>query len=204
MKTFFVPLFLYILNLGSGETLARLCGIATTLFLAHRYGVIVVGVYALAQTMVQYSLPFIDFGLRHVGARLVAQYPQAAEEIVDQVQKRRLTMTGRFCCPFCWFTRYRQNVPVELKIFLFVFAADGLSIFGFPGLAGLGQGAAPPHRSGQKPRSCRYSDLRSAAGQKFRIIFSGGLCWAAPSAMALQGNHLLDVVEEAADPPPRN
>ena len=55
---------------------------------------IVVGVYALAQSMVQYSLPFIDFGLRHVGARLVAQYPQAAHEIVHQVQRRRFMMAG--------------------------------------------------------------------------------------------------------------
>ena len=112
------------LRLGSGETLARLCGIATTLFLAHRYGVIVVGVYALAQTMVQYSLPFIDFGLRHVGARLVAQYPQAAEEIVDQVQKRRLTMTA-ILLPFLLVYAVSAKLPVELKIFLFVFALTG-------------------------------------------------------------------------------
>jgi O-antigen/teichoic acid export membrane protein len=112
------------LRLGSGETLARLCGIATTLFLAHRYGVIVVGIYALAQTMVQYSLPFIDFGLRHVGARLVAQYPQAAPEIVTQVQKRRLTMTA-ILLPFLLVYALSAKLPLELKAFLFVFAVTG-------------------------------------------------------------------------------
>ncbi len=112
------------LRLGSGETVARLCGIATTLFLAHRYGVVVLGVYALAQTMVQYSLPFIDFGLRHVGARLVAQYPQAAQEIVDQVQRRRLTMAA-ILLPFVLVYAVSAKLPVELKVFLFVFAVTG-------------------------------------------------------------------------------
>src|ERR1035441_5409797 len=79
-------------HLGSGEALGRLCGIATVLLLAHRYGVIVVGVYALGQSMAQYSVPFIDFGLKHVGARLVAVYPQATHEIVRRVQGRRLLM----------------------------------------------------------------------------------------------------------------
>ena len=61
-----------IYRLGSGEILARLCSIATVLFLAHRYGVVIVGVYALALSLAQYSQPFIDFGLKHVGARLLA------------------------------------------------------------------------------------------------------------------------------------
>jgi O-antigen/teichoic acid export membrane protein len=112
------------LRLGSGETVARLCGIATTLFLAHRYGVIVVGVYALAQSMLGYSYLIIDFGLRHVGARLVAQYPQAAQEIVDQVQKRRLTMAA-ILLPFLLIYAASAKLPVELKVFLFAFAVTG-------------------------------------------------------------------------------
>lgn len=79
-------------RLGSGEALARVCGIATLLFLARRFGVVIVGVYALGQTMAQYSLPFIDFGLRHVGARLVAQYPHATQQVVHGVQRRRIRM----------------------------------------------------------------------------------------------------------------
>ena len=124
MKASVRQLLRNMLRLGSGETAARLCGIATTLVLAHRYGVIVMGVYALAQTMVQYSLPFIDFGLRHVGARLVAQYPQAAPEIVAQVQGRRLTMTA-VLLPFLLVYALSAKLPLELKVFLFVFAVTG-------------------------------------------------------------------------------
>ena len=92
-------IFRSMFDLGSGEVLARICGIASILILARRFGVVAVGVYALAQSMVGYSYPFIDFGLRHVGARLIAKYPQAGQEIVAQVQKRRVLM-GSLIVPF--------------------------------------------------------------------------------------------------------
>jgi O-antigen/teichoic acid export membrane protein len=117
-------LFRGVLDLGSGEMLARLCGIASILVLAQRYGVVAVGVYALAQSMVQYSYPFIDFGLRHVGARLIAQYPQAGSEIVAQVQKRRILM-GSLVIPFLLLYALLTNVPRDLKVFLFLFSAIG-------------------------------------------------------------------------------
>ena len=117
-------LFHGILKLGSGEALARLCSIAVLLILARRFGVIVVGVYALAQGMVQYSYPFIDFGLRHVGARLIAQYPEAGQEIVQQVQKRRILM-GSLVLPFLFYYASLVNLPLDSKIFLFLFSAIG-------------------------------------------------------------------------------
>jgi len=92
MLTFLSPLLRKMLRLGSGEALARLCSVTTLIFLAHRFGVIVVGVYALSQTMLLYSQPFIDFGMKHVGARLVAQYPQAVKTIMHRVQRRRIAM----------------------------------------------------------------------------------------------------------------
>jgi O-antigen/teichoic acid export membrane protein len=113
-----------VLDFGSGEAVSRLCGVVTLLFLAHRYGVLFVGVYALAQSMLGYSYPIIDFGLRHVGARLVAQYPQAAREIVGQVQRRRLMMAG-VLLPFLLIYAASTKLPTEAKIFLFVFAAIG-------------------------------------------------------------------------------
>jgi len=109
-------------RLASGEIPARLCGIATVLFLARRSGVVVVGLYALAQSMVQYTYPFIDFGLRHVGARLIARYPQAGHEIVQQVQKRRMLMSLAIV-PFLLAYAVWTNVPAPEKVFLFLFAA---------------------------------------------------------------------------------
>ena len=113
-----------VFDLGSGEAVSRLCGLVTLLFLAHRYGVLVVGVYALAQGMLGYSYPIIDFGLRHVGARLVAQYPQAAAEIKGQVQRRRMMMAA-VLLPFLLIYAASTKLPTEAKIFLFAFAAIG-------------------------------------------------------------------------------
>jgi O-antigen/teichoic acid export membrane protein len=111
-----------VVHLASGDIPARLCGIATVLFLARRSGVVVVGIYALAQTMVQYSYPFIDFGLRHVGARLIAKYPQAGQEIVEQIQRRRVMMAGAIV-PFLLVYAAFTNVSLELRTFLFFFSA---------------------------------------------------------------------------------
>ena len=111
-----------IYRLGSGEILARLCSIATVLFLAHRYGVVIVGVYALALSLAQYSQPFIDFGLKHVGARLLAKYPLAAQEIVRQVQRRRLLMAC-ILLPLLLVYAGLTNLPMNFKIFLAIFAA---------------------------------------------------------------------------------
>jgi O-antigen/teichoic acid export membrane protein len=113
-----------VLDFGSGEALSRLCSIATLLYLAHKFGVVFVGIYALAQGMVQYSYPFIDFGLRHVGARLIAQYPEAAREIVQQVQRRRLMM-AIVLVPFLFLYAVVVKLPLESKAFLFAFAAAG-------------------------------------------------------------------------------
>jgi O-antigen/teichoic acid export membrane protein len=110
------------MRLGSGEALARLAGVATVLFLAHKWGVIVVGVYALGQTMAQYSVPFVDFGLRHVGARLVAQYPQATHEIVARVQRRRFLMTFALLPCLLAYVAFTK-LPRDLKACLFAFAA---------------------------------------------------------------------------------
>ncbi len=113
-----------IIDLGSGEVVSRLCGIATLLLLAHGYGVAFVGVYALAQGMLQYSYPIIDFGLRHVGARLIATTPQAGPEIVRRVQRRRLVMTV-LLLPCLFLYAASVKLPLELRVFLFAFAATG-------------------------------------------------------------------------------
>ncbi len=124
METSFRQLARKILDFGSGEALARLCSISTLLILARKFGVVFVGVYALAQGMVQYSYPFIDFGLRHVGARLLARYPEAGREIVQQVQRRRLMMAA-LLVPVLLLYAVSVKLPTGSKAFLFAFAAAG-------------------------------------------------------------------------------
>ena len=53
---------------------------AIVIFLGHSYGVVILGVYALAVTISQCLQPIIDFGLRHIGARLMAKYPEQARK----------------------------------------------------------------------------------------------------------------------------
>jgi O-antigen/teichoic acid export membrane protein len=108
-------------GLASGEIPARLCGIVTVLFLARRSGVVLVGLYALAQSMTQYTYPFIDFGLRHVGARLMARYPAAGRQIMQQVQRRRVLMSVGIV-PFLLAYAAWANLTVPEKVFLFLFS----------------------------------------------------------------------------------
>ncbi len=110
-----------IFQLGSGEILARVCGVATVVLLGHRYGIVLLGVFALAQSMAQYLQPLIDFGLRHVGARLLAVHPQAGREIVRRVQRQRLLMAGAVL-PFILIYAVFVKLPVDMKVFLIAFA----------------------------------------------------------------------------------
>ena len=81
-------------RLGSGEILSRICSVAVVILLGHRFGVAILGVYALGVSLSQYLMPVIDFGLRHVGARLIARFPSSASEIMHRVQRRRIAMAA--------------------------------------------------------------------------------------------------------------
>lgn len=97
---------------------------AIVIVLGHRYGVVVLGVYALAQSVTQYLQPLIDFGLRHVGARLLALYPRAARDIVDRVQRRRMFMAGAVL-PLVLVYSACVKLPLQMKMVLFAFSAAG-------------------------------------------------------------------------------
>jgi len=114
-----------ILHLGSGELVGRLCSVATVVLLGHRYGLVILGIYALAQSLTQYLPPLIDFGLRHVGARLMAMYPHAGHDIVDHVQRRRLRMAC-LVLPLLLIYSACAKLSVDMKIFLFAFSGTGV------------------------------------------------------------------------------
>jgi O-antigen/teichoic acid export membrane protein len=120
----FRALFRNMFHLGSGEIAGRLCSLATVILLGHRYGVVILGIYGLALSLAQYLQPLIDFGLRHVGARLVALYPLAGHDVVLRVQRRRLRMAA-LVLPLMLVYAACVKLPVNMKIFLFAFAATG-------------------------------------------------------------------------------
>lgn len=96
----------------------------TVVWIGHRYGVVILGVYALAQSLTQYAQPLIDFGLRHVGARLVALYPGATRIIIRRVQRRRMYM-ALFLAPVLLLYCACAKLSPEMKIFLFAFSVGG-------------------------------------------------------------------------------
>ena len=106
---------------ASGEALARIASVAVMVFLAHRYSVVILGAYALAITLSGYGFTIIDFGMKHIGARLIAQYPQHGSEIVRRVQRRRVLM-GSIAIPllvvYALFTRF----PATLIWFVVLFS----------------------------------------------------------------------------------
>src|SRR5664279_4103540 len=113
-----------VLHFGSGEFVARVFSVTVVILLGHIRGVIIVGVYGLATTVTQYLMPVIDFGLKHVGARLMARLPGSAGEIMRLVQRRRMLMASA-TIPFVLLYAALARVPFELKLFLFAFAAIG-------------------------------------------------------------------------------
>ncbi|HWS97036.1 MAG TPA: polysaccharide biosynthesis C-terminal domain-containing protein [Candidatus Methylomirabilis sp.] len=111
-----------VIRFGSGDVVGRVFSITTVMLLGHFQGVVVLGIYSLAQSISQYLQPVIDFGLRHVGARLMARFPGSASEIMHRVQRRRLGMAAAVV-PFALLYASLSRLPLEMKVFLFVFSA---------------------------------------------------------------------------------
>ena len=109
---------------GSGEFIARVFSVAIVILLGHLYGVVILGVYGLALSVSTYLMPLIDFGLKHVGARLVARFPHSASEIMRRVQRRRYLMASA-ALPFVLLYAAIAHLPFDLKVFLFVFSSIG-------------------------------------------------------------------------------
>jgi len=113
-----------VIHFGSGEFLARVVSVTVVILLGHLYGVVIVGVYGLAVTVSTYLMPVIDFGLKHVGARLMSRFPRSASEIIQRVQRRRYLMASA-ALPFVLLYVALARLPLELKIFLLAFSAIG-------------------------------------------------------------------------------
>ncbi len=83
-------------NLGVGEAVSNFASFLLFAYLSRHYGVELLGIVALAQTVARYVTLGTDQGLRLVGARLVARNGAAAPLIVKRVLLKRL-----FSCATC-------------------------------------------------------------------------------------------------------
>jgi O-antigen/teichoic acid export membrane protein len=79
-----------ILRLGIGEAISRLASFLFLAFIARRFGVGLLGILALAQTIAMYVTLGTDQGLRLVGARLVARSSPVAAFVIRQILVKRL------------------------------------------------------------------------------------------------------------------
>jgi O-antigen/teichoic acid export membrane protein len=83
-------LFGSILRLGTGEAVSRLASFGLYAYISRGFGVELLGIVALSQTIALYVTFGTDQGLRMIGARLVARDASAAPAIMRHVLRKRL------------------------------------------------------------------------------------------------------------------
>lgn len=80
-----------VFSLGVGQALATLASLLLFGYLSRHFGVELLGIVALAQTVALYVTLGTDQGLRLIGARLVARHGGAASTIIKGVLLKRLS-----------------------------------------------------------------------------------------------------------------
>ena len=79
-----------VLRLGIGEVVSRIVSFLFLAYISRRFGLKMLGIIALSQTIAVYVMLGTDQGLRLVGARLVARNGAAAPFVIKQVLVKRL------------------------------------------------------------------------------------------------------------------
>jgi len=86
--------FLSFVRLATGEVFGRIATFALFAYLSRYFGVQILGIVALAQTVASYVMELSDQGLRLIGARILARNPNLAPFVVPFVLKRRAVLTA--------------------------------------------------------------------------------------------------------------
>ncbi len=81
-----------ILQFALGEVAARLCALALFAYITRRFGVVMFGYLALAQTVANYVTLLSDQGYKMVGARLVARNHEWAKMLAGNIVPRRVLL----------------------------------------------------------------------------------------------------------------
>ena len=116
-----------VLTIAAGEGIARIGNLLLAVFIARVFGVAAAGAYALAQALALYQTQATDFGLRHIGARLIAQNPQHTAWVVRFVQRRRIVLALLMVTLGYIYGRLGP-VPHDTRSIVSLYA---LSIFGY-------------------------------------------------------------------------
>ena len=81
-------------RLATGEVFGRMATFALFAYVSRRFGVEILGIVALAQTVAGYVMECSDQGLKLIGARLLARNHSLAAFVVPFVLKRRAALTS--------------------------------------------------------------------------------------------------------------
>ena len=116
-----------VMAIAGGEGVARIANLLVAVFVAREFGVRAAGAWALAQGLALYLIQGTDFGLRHVGARLAAQHPNAIAGVVRFIQRRRIALALAMCAAGYLYGRFGP-VPEDTRELVSLFA---LATFGY-------------------------------------------------------------------------
>ncbi len=86
--------FLSFVRLATGEVFGRIATFALFAYVSRYFGVQVLGIIALGQTVASYVMELSDQGLKLVGARILARDHELVAYVVPLVLKRRAALTA--------------------------------------------------------------------------------------------------------------
>jgi O-antigen/teichoic acid export membrane protein len=86
--------FLSFVRLATGEVFGRIATFALFVYVSRYFGVQILGIVALAQTVASYVMELSDQGLKLIGARILARNEELASYVVPFVLKRRAALTA--------------------------------------------------------------------------------------------------------------
>ncbi len=86
--------FVSFARLATGEVFGRMATFALFAYVSRRFGVQILGIVALAQTVAAYVMECSDQGLKLIGARLLARNHALITFVVPFVLKRRVALTA--------------------------------------------------------------------------------------------------------------
>jgi O-antigen/teichoic acid export membrane protein len=86
--------FLSFVRLATGEVFGRIATFALFVYVSRYFGVQILGIVALAQTVASYVMELSDQGLKLIGARLLARNAEVVSYVVPFVLRRRAVLTA--------------------------------------------------------------------------------------------------------------
>ncbi len=110
-----------ILKLGAGEAVSKLAAFAFYGYLSRAFGVELLGIVALSQTVAGYVMLGTDLGLRLIGARLVARDASAAPAVIREVLKKRV-LACFVCTSLASIYALRGPLPAGARYYVLGFA----------------------------------------------------------------------------------